>query len=198
MSNCSQQRKGNIFAPSLPDQGPYTGSVERVCRDDNENSQSYSRQYNTFVSNTKPENPQGIAKVLETRASNGGIFSNVANVFKSVLSGTTPRQSSTMNSSNSSNSNTYNIQEQDWPVPNVEIDQDSHNDNDNDNVHLHYDDGNRVGGNGSGGGSGVNKPSRTRQLLPKKKTRSLKRKRSIKKSVSKRRSNKKNSKPRKR
>lgn len=198
MSNCSQQRKGNIFSSSLPDKGPYTGSVERVCQDDSGNANSYSRQYSSYVSNARPENPQAIAQALESRTpSSGGIFGNLGNVFKSVLGG--PRQN-IPNASHPSNTNapnpnapnpnashpsaaTFNIKEQDWPTP--ELEDDSHDDGDEGGTHR----------SSSSGGTRLRRPPQKKRSRSVKKRRS----RSIKKSAPPRkRSSKKTSKPRKR
>lgn len=186
MSRCTQQKKGNIFHGSLPDRGPYSGSVDKVCQEnrDNSNTQAYSRHYSSFSSNVKPNNPQQIAHALESQVNRPsqqqqGILSNVGNIFKSVfaptprrstVAETSPSSPSSPSSSSYNNHPSYNIQEQDWPTPKIEepedIDQGSQEETADEPLDQHH-----VGGHKT-------KHRQTRQHSSKKKTRSIRRKKS--------------------
>jgi len=84
MSHCSSQRLGNLFDSKLPDSGPYTASIERTCRD--KDGTSFSKQYSSYMSSVKPENPRAVTESLESKTpSNQGIFGNMANVLKNVF-----------------------------------------------------------------------------------------------------------------
>lgn len=190
MSHCTQQKQGNIFNSTLPDHGPYSGSVEKVCKDDDGGRSSYSRQYSSYSSNVKPENPQEVARALENQgASKPGILGNI---FKSVFgkssssSVSSQSQSQLPSSSSSLQSHPkYNIQEQNWPTPNIEVDDGS-------------DDGNGESDEHRQSGGVRSKQRTTKPVNKQRKSRSIKRrkssihrrsikKRSIKKSRTKRR-----------
>lgn len=84
MSRCTKHKSGNIFESNLPDRGPYEGSVEKICHD--EEGQSYSKQFSSYSSNVKPTDPRAVARSLEQSSSNDrGILGNMANVFKTVF-----------------------------------------------------------------------------------------------------------------
>ena len=140
MSSCSKHKKGNLFSGHLPHDGPYTASVDQVCRDDEGNTQT---RYSSFSSNVRPEDPRAVTRALEshvkeTRPATTSLLGNVANVFKSVFGPS--------NSSNTSNNNRvipnqlqpqnvtstdtkartepFVIQDQNWPTPHDDEEED--------------------------------------------------------------------------
>jgi hypothetical protein len=85
MSHCTQIRKGNLYDSPLPSAGPYNAAIEKVCQDD----ESFTRQYSSFTTNQRPDNPQAITQSLEKVTnkppSQPGLFGNMANMLRSVL-----------------------------------------------------------------------------------------------------------------
>lgn len=80
MSHCSLQKKGNLFQQDLPERGPYTGSVDKVCKDQN----TYQRQYASYTSTMPPEDPEAVKRSLANTADNSfsmmGLLKNVFGV----------------------------------------------------------------------------------------------------------------------
>lgn len=127
MSNCTQTRRGNLYESKLPPSGTYNASVERVCQDE----ESFSKQYSSFTSNVRPDNPQAITRSLEqdTRKEQG-LLGNMANMLRSVLGGPSqssqsapPQQQSRITElDDNRNLPTFNLHQQDWPTPQFEED----------------------------------------------------------------------------
>lgn len=190
---CSQTKKGNLFSNSSKDGPPYSGAVEKVCKDDN----NYSRQYTSYSTSAKPNEDEriSIAKSLEQSLDKPtGLLSNVANAFKNVFGGPVHQRRTLGNSNNNNNSNNSNnnkeesreivLQDQDWPTPAFEDDdEDGDGDGDGDG-NAETSGGTRRKKKASSSGSG--KKRKSKQSLRRKvsnRSYSRKRKASVRKSV---------------
>ena len=121
MAHCSQTRKGNLYESQLPQSGPYNASVEKVCKDD----ESFSRQYSSFHSNVRPENPQAITRSLEQQQqgnSKPGLFGQLLRTVLGTPNNTqqVANNSNHNNGSTGNNNNDFVLQDQDWPNPQIE------------------------------------------------------------------------------
>jgi hypothetical protein len=88
MSHCVETKHGSLFDPES--QGPpYTAEVERVCSDAAPDGTfaSRSRHYRSFMSNTKPDNPERITQQMQTdiQSNESSILGNIAHVIRNVL-----------------------------------------------------------------------------------------------------------------
>lgn len=136
MANCHKKKKGNLYeSDNLPDVGPYTGTVEKVCKDGN----SYSKQSVSYSSLNKPEDVEATRRGLEAQVqdNNGGsgIFDGMASVFKSVFGVSQKPSKEQIN--NSIQSSKYNghgmpqeqllaIEDQQWPNPEIDNNNEGH------------------------------------------------------------------------
>lgn len=145
MSHCVQKKRGNIFDDKDQQHPPYTGEVERICTDATQDGSAigYSRQYSSFMSNTKPEDPNAIRQsLLKDNSSNTSILGNVANVIRNVfapprrLAVDTDRHAvdtgryvvDTDRHAADANEPPFVLQEQEWPTPRIEDDEDDERD----------------------------------------------------------------------
>jgi len=121
MAYCSQTRKGNLYESQLPQSGPYNASIEKVCKDD----ESFSRQYSSFHSNVRPENPQAITRSLEQQQqgnSKPGLFGQLLRTVLGTPNNTqqVANNNNNNNGTSTGNNNDFVLQDQDWPNPQIE------------------------------------------------------------------------------
>lgn len=94
--SCTYQKKGNIFTPHLPTDGPVSGTVEKVCKEKTGNGETVSRQSAHFYSSSAPKagEQEAIRSKLESsvQKGNGSFLNWGANVLQSVLGGPPQRR----------------------------------------------------------------------------------------------------------